>query len=78
MARASSRQRLSEEMTIALTNQNGKVIASLPDANQSDDAEKVKQAKSTLSNARKELKSVLTMQSDRLYEALVHAANLAV
>lgn len=61
---------LSEEMTIAVTNQNGKTIASLPDANQSDDAEKVKQAKSALSNSRKELKSVLTMQKDRLYEAL--------
>ena len=61
---------LSDEMTITLTNQNGKVIASLPDGNQADDAEKVKQAKSALSTARKELKSVLTMQRDRLYEAM--------
>ncbi len=61
---------LSDEMAITLTNQNGKVIASLPDANQSDDAEKVKQSKAALSSARKELKSVLTMQKDRLYEAL--------
>jgi len=61
---------LSDEMTITLTNQNGQVIASLPDANQSDDAEKVKQSKAALSSARKELKSVLTMQKDRLYEAL--------
>ena len=57
-------------MAITITNQNGKVIASLPDANQSDDAEKVKQAKSQLSGARKELKSILAMQKDRLYEAL--------
>ena len=61
---------LSDEMAITLTNQNGKVIASLPDANQSDDPEKVKQAKSALSSARKELKSILTMQRDRLYEGL--------
>ena len=61
---------LSEEMAIVLTNQNGKVIASLPDANQSDDAEKVKRSKAAVSSARKELKSVLTMQRDRLYEAL--------
>ena len=61
---------LSDEMTITLTNQNGKVIASLPDGNQSDDPEKVKQAKSAFSSARKELKTVLTMQRDRLYEAL--------
>jgi hypothetical protein len=61
---------LSEELTITLTNQAEKTIASLPDANQSDDAEKVKEAKSTLSASRKELKSVLSMQKDRLYEAL--------
>ena len=61
---------LSEEMAITVTNQNGKVISSLPDANQSDDPEKVKQAKTTLSSARKELKSILTMQKDRFYEAL--------
>lgn len=61
---------LSEELTITITNQNGKVIASLPDANQSDDPDQVKQAKATLSNARKELKSVIAMQKDRLYEAL--------
>jgi Domain of unknown function (DUF4132)/HEAT repeats len=62
--------RLSEEMAIVLTNQNGKVIASLPDGNQADEHEKVKQSKAALSNARKELKSVFTMQRDRLYEAL--------
>lgn len=61
---------LSDEMAIVLTNQNDKVIASLPDGNQSDDPEKVKQAKAALTNGRKELKQVLTMQRDRLYEAL--------
>lgn len=61
---------LSEEMAIVVTNQNGKVIASLPDANQSDDPDNAKQAKAALSNARKELKSVLSMQRDRMYEAL--------
>jgi len=61
---------LSEEMTITVTNPVGKTIASLPDANQSDDPEKAKNAKAALSNARKELKSVLGMQKDRLYEAL--------
>jgi Domain of unknown function (DUF4132)/HEAT repeats len=61
---------LSEEMAITLTNQSGKVITSLPDANQSDDAEKVKQSKAALSSARKELKTILSMQKDRLYEAM--------
>ena len=62
--------RLSAEVAIELTNQNGKTIAALPDANQSDDAEKAKAAKGTLSASRKELKSVVSMQKDRLYEAL--------
>ncbi len=66
---------LSEDMTIVLTNQNGKVIASLPDANQSDDPDYVKTAKAALSSARKELKSMLTMQRDRLYEALCTQRN---
>jgi hypothetical protein len=57
-------------MSLVLTNQNGKTIASLPDPNQSDDQELAKQSKSNLSTGRKELKSVLTMQKDRLYEAL--------
>jgi hypothetical protein len=61
---------LADDMSIVLTNQEGKTIASLPDPNQSDDAEKAKQAKAALSNARKELKSVLAMQKERLYEAL--------
>jgi hypothetical protein len=62
--------RLTAEMALELSNQKGKVIASLPDPNQSDDAEKAKAAKATLSTARKELKTVLAMQKDRLYEAL--------
>jgi hypothetical protein len=61
---------LSEEMAIVLTNQTGKTISSLPDPNQSDDPALAKEAKAALSNARKELKSILTMQKDRLYEAL--------
>src|ERR1700752_816257 len=61
---------ISDEMNITVTNPAGKTISSLPDANQSDDPEKAKSAKSALSAARKELKSVLTMQRDRLYEAL--------
>jgi hypothetical protein len=62
--------RLTEEMTISLANPNGKTISSLPDANQSDEAEKAKQSKLLLSTARKELKSILAMQKDRLYESL--------
>jgi hypothetical protein len=57
-------------MSLVLTGPSGKTISSLPDPNQSDDAEKAKQAKAVLSASRKELKSVLSMQKDRLYEAL--------
>ncbi len=62
--------KLNEEMTISLTNPDGKTVASLPDPNQSDDAEKARQAKANLSAARKELKSSLAMQKERLYEAM--------
>jgi hypothetical protein len=62
--------KLSEEMSLVLSNPNGKTIASLPDPNQSDDVEKAKQAKTVLSASRKELKAVLSMQKDRLYEAM--------
>jgi len=62
--------RLSEDLSIRLSNQGGKEIAALPDPNQSDDAEKAAHSKSLLSAARKELKSVLALQKDRLYEAL--------
>ena len=61
---------LADDMSIVVTNQVGKTISSLPDANQSDDPEKAKQSKASLSNGRKELKSVLTLQKDRLYEAM--------
>lgn len=62
--------RLSEEMSITLSNQAGKTISSLPDGNKSDDPERVKLSKTMLSASRKELKSVLPMQKARLYEAL--------
>lgn len=62
--------RLSEDLSLVLTNPAGKVLSSLPDPNQSDDPEKAKLAKAALSASRKELKSVLSMQKERLYEAL--------
>jgi len=62
--------RLIPKMALEVSNPTGKAIASLPDGNQSDDAEKVKAAKTMLLTSRKELKQVLTMQRDRLYEAL--------
>jgi hypothetical protein len=62
--------KLSEDMSLVLANPGGKTISSLPDPSQSDDADKAKQAKAMLSASRKELRSVLSMQKDRLYEAL--------
>jgi hypothetical protein len=62
--------RLAEDMSLVLTNEAGETISSLPDANKADDQELVKQSKAMLSSAKKELKTVLSMQKERLYEAL--------
>jgi hypothetical protein len=67
---------LSEDMAVVVVNQNGKSVASLPDANQSDDAEKVRQAKSALSTARKELKSRFDHAEGSAVRSVVHAARM--
>jgi hypothetical protein len=62
--------RLGADFSITLVNPEGKIISSLPDARQGDDEVMAKEAKAALSAARKELKSVIQMQRDRLYEAM--------
>jgi hypothetical protein len=52
------------------TTHDGKKIASLPDPRQDDDAELAKESKKALSGAKKEIKSIVSLQTDRLYEAL--------
>ena len=61
---------LDANMSLVLKNPDGKVIKSLPTARKDDDADLVKAAKKQLSDSRKQLKQVLTMQQARLYEAM--------
>ena len=53
-----------------LKNEEGKTLKSLPAARQNDDAALIKEAKAQFSNAKKELKQVLDLQTARLYEAM--------
>src|SRR5215471_6326491 len=62
--------RLREDMTIGVETADGKPIGALPDARKDDDEAKAKEAKKRLATARKELKGILTLQNDRLYEAM--------
>ncbi len=62
--------RLLPSFKIELFNPDGKKIANLPDPRQDDDAEQARDAKKALSAAKKELKSIVELQTDRLYEAL--------
>jgi Domain of unknown function (DUF4132) len=62
--------RLLPDFKVELFNPEGKKIASLPEPRQDDDAESAAAAKKTLSASKKELKGVVEMQTDRLYEAL--------
>lgn len=61
---------LHADFRIELCNQDGKKIAALPEPRQDDDAELAKDARKALSAAKKEIKSIVSLQSERLYEAL--------
>lgn len=61
---------LQADLSVVLNNPDGKKIASLPDPRSDDDAEAAKAAKKTLSAAKKELKTISALQTDRLYEAM--------
>ncbi|MCG8365325.1 MAG: DUF4132 domain-containing protein [Pseudanabaenales cyanobacterium] len=61
---------LDTDMSLVLKNPDGKVIKSLPAGRKDEDPDQVKLAKKQLSDAKKQLKQVLTMQRERLYEAM--------
>lgn len=65
--------RLLPDFKIELFNPEGKKIAALPEPRQGDDEALAKDAKKALSAAKKELKSIVALQTDRLYEALCTA-----
>lgn len=62
--------RLLPDFKVELFNPDGKKIAALPEPRQDDDGEQAKEAKKAFSAAKKELKSIVALQTDRLYEAL--------
>lgn len=62
--------RLLPDCTIELTDAGGKVLKSLPAPRQSDDEEAAREAKKTLSGARKELASTVKAQTTRLHDAM--------
>lgn len=62
--------RLLPDFKVELFNPDGKKIAALPEPRQDDDADRAKDAKKSFSTAKKEIKSIVYLQTDRLYEAL--------
>lgn len=70
--------RITAAGTIQLTTDEGKPVKALPAARAAEDKDLVKEAKKQLSTARKELKSVLELQTSRLYEAMCTGRTWAV
>jgi hypothetical protein len=62
--------KLDEQFNVTITNEEGKAIKSLPEPRQGEDEEQVKEAKKILSNAKKEITSILKLQKERLFEAM--------
>ncbi|MBN2533897.1 MAG: DUF4132 domain-containing protein [Spirochaetales bacterium] len=60
---------LDEHLDLILRNQENKIIKSLPQPNKADNEPLAKEAKKLFSASKKELKQVLVLQKDRLYEA---------
>ena len=56
--------------SVALSDAEGRPLKALPASRQSDDGDLAKAAKKTLAQAKKDLKAVVRLQTDRLYEAL--------
>ena len=62
--------RLNSEMTISLTDADGRFRKTLPAPRKTEDRERVAEAKADLATARQELRAVLSAQTRRLYEAM--------
>jgi hypothetical protein len=58
------------DLTTELRSPEGKKVSSLPAPRQSDDEERAKESKKSYSLAKKELKAIVQLQTERLYEAL--------
>jgi hypothetical protein len=62
--------KLNEDLEFVLSDPDGKTIKSVPEPRKDDDEAKAAEAKKFFAAARKELKSVVTLQRERLYEAM--------
>ena len=62
--------RLTPAFTLELTSPTGSVLKSLPAKREVEDAELVKEAKAQLTASRSELKQLVSLQTQRLYEAM--------
>ena len=62
--------RLNNQLDFVLSDGSGKQIKSLPSPRVSDDEDLAQEAKQIFSTAKKELKSILQIQRNRLYEAM--------
>ncbi len=62
--------KLNEDLEFTLSDPEGKAIKNLPDPRKDDDEAKATETKKNYSAAKKELKSVVTMQRERLYESM--------
>jgi len=58
------------DLSVELRSPEGKKVSSLPAPRQSDDEARAKDSKKALTQAKKELKAVIQLQTARLYEAL--------
>lgn len=65
--------RLDAALKLELCNPDGKVVKALPEPRKSDDPALIKEAKTQFSTSKKELKQVIDLQSQRLYEAMCAA-----
>lgn len=62
--------RLLPDFKVELFNADGKKIAALPEPRMDDDADLARLARQSFSAAKKEIKGIVSQQTDRLYEAL--------
>ncbi|TDR42109.1 uncharacterized protein DUF4132 [Tahibacter aquaticus] len=62
--------RLMPDLTLQLQDETGKTLAALPDPRKDDDEALAKESKKSWTDAKKTLKTTLTQQTDRFYEAL--------
>lgn len=61
---------LTSDLKISILNEQGKALKSLPQARQDDDTELYNQAKKQFNANKKELKQVIALQTQRLFEAM--------